>query len=686
MHYAINYLSFGSTFSSLSVLFLLLNQGMGLQYFEALSPANVSSIISVLFNRIVTGNDLMGYYNYPFLASSLKSHVFYIAIVYGLIGALVGTVYCKAVMSLKLWVHDWFHPSHSASQRPICEESLPEENLPLVGSNVSLSLHQKTLSLRSLVNRGLQKVSSFSISHEPTRAAVIGVVSGFFVGVIGMFLPHNFFWGEAQLQTLIDKGRSPLPFLGRGGESNEALLAWSYCLVDPSDTEATLNGPGLLCNFSLFVSKYICIGLSVGTGIVGGQFWGPLYVGAVASNFFVDLMKIMHKYLGLGSIFFEHPCMALLCIMGSAHVVVFRAHTAIMILLTLTISSFQDDQTSFFTGGDYAAVFPLLVVSCFVSLMVTRGVVFYKQQRCRGDIIASPEVLCEPGKAGQPIMHVPVAAYDDADYGSTSGSYASSVMSSEVLEGSSFEEYEVEERRDTDSFKNGEPAPLKFVDTVNREPRLIHQDSNRYAFETTGKNISNASISSVHSSDIIPQKSKGEAKVEELLNYSIAPDRSAALRTKKGGSHRRIASGSDAMLSFSNTEIGRSGRERASSYDGETADIIVNETISPAQKKSSRRQRSSSRDSARSITPTQGVLIMVNSKGKIEDFQPSLMDQGRKRASSAQQPKVPKPSLHSRRPVEASHSRVSSEVSVLSVAISQDEIERAFSSIVQPSK
>ena len=78
--------------------------------------------------------------------------------------------------------------------------------------------------------------------------------------------------------------------------------------------------------------------------------------------------------------------------------------------------------------------------------------------------------------------------------------------------------------------------------------------------------------------------------------------------------------------------------------------------------------------------------MMVNSKGKIEDFQPSLMDQGRKRASSVQQPKVPKPSLHSRRPVEASHSRVSSEVSVLSVAMSQDEIERAFSSIVQPSK
>jgi hypothetical protein len=105
------------------------------------------------------------------------------------------------------------------------------------------------------------------------------------------------------------------------------------------------------------------------------------------------------------------------------------------------------------------------------------------------------------------MIHIPVAAYDDADYGSTSGSYASSVMGSKVLEGSSFEEYDEEERRDTGSFKSGEPAPLKSVDTVNREPRLIHQDSNRYAFDTTGKNIYNASISGVHSSDNIPQKS-----------------------------------------------------------------------------------------------------------------------------------------------------------------------------------
>jgi hypothetical protein len=35
---------------------------MGLQYFEAISPATIASIVAVLCNRLVTGNDVTGYY------------------------------------------------------------------------------------------------------------------------------------------------------------------------------------------------------------------------------------------------------------------------------------------------------------------------------------------------------------------------------------------------------------------------------------------------------------------------------------------------------------------------------------------------------------------------------------------------------------------------------------------------
>jgi hypothetical protein len=378
---------------------------MGLQYFEALLPANISSIIAVLFNRIVTANGLHGYFKYPFAMAPLKSHVFYIAIVYGLVGSLVGTIYCKSVMTLKAWVNEWFHQSKPALGKDLYNDSksLGEETLLTAGSYNSESSNNEQFSVKTSVAQVRQKCYGCTIEHKQTRAAVVGIVAGLIAGVICMLLPHNFFWGEAQLQTLIDRGRTQLPFFGRRNEPTEVLLAWSYCLVDPADPEALLNGPGLLCNFAMFVSTFVCIGLSVGTGIVGGQFWGPLYVGAVASNFFIDFVKVIHKYIGIGSSLFEHPCIALLCIMGSAHVVVFRAHTAIVLLLMLTISAFEEG-SKLFTTENFAAVFPLLVVSCFVSLIVTQGVVLYKQQRCRGDIITSPGLICKAGKAGQHIV------------------------------------------------------------------------------------------------------------------------------------------------------------------------------------------------------------------------------------------------------------------------------------------
>jgi hypothetical protein len=76
-----------------------------------------------------------------------------------------------------------------------------------------------------------------------------------------------------------------------------------------------------------------------------------------------------------------------------------------MLILTLTISAFNpEDGRNGSVAGDYSAVFPLLVVSVFVSLMLTRSTVFYSSQRSRGDIMAVPEVLCEPGMAGRPMV------------------------------------------------------------------------------------------------------------------------------------------------------------------------------------------------------------------------------------------------------------------------------------------
>jgi hypothetical protein len=76
-------------------------------------------------------------------------------------------------------------------------------------------------------------------------------------------------------------------------------------------------------------------------------------------------------------------------------------------ILTLTISAFDPESrigTSMTTAGDYSAVFPLLVVAVFVSLMAARDTVVYSTQRSRGDITAVPEVLCRPGMEGSPMV------------------------------------------------------------------------------------------------------------------------------------------------------------------------------------------------------------------------------------------------------------------------------------------
>jgi len=45
---------------------------MGLQYFEALSPATIASIVAVLCNRLITGNDVTGYYRYALAGRCLR--------------------------------------------------------------------------------------------------------------------------------------------------------------------------------------------------------------------------------------------------------------------------------------------------------------------------------------------------------------------------------------------------------------------------------------------------------------------------------------------------------------------------------------------------------------------------------------------------------------------------------------
>lgn len=388
-------------FPMAGALFVLeLPHRMGLQYFEALSPAVISSIISVIVNRIVLRNDIKGYFDYPFLEKSLPSSIFYIAVVYGLVGTLIGVLYANGCLYFKSWVHDWFHPKHSHDDgNHEYDDHATDEIKPLIGQEETH--HKRTgffYEFRSHFNFDM------GIAHEPTRAGVAGTLVGAIVGVICMFLPHSLFWGEAQLQTLIDKGASPLPvFEYEPTNPLNMLTSYGFCMVDYEDARAKAQGFSTECAVAISLTKIVAIGLSLGTGLCGGHFWGPLYVGAAASHVFVDVINFFTQNHP-GSFVHElqsFPCVAMICIMGSTHVVTYRCHTAIMLILTLTISTFKSEIVAgqqFIIG--YSAIFPLLVVSCFVPLMLARDTVFYAKQRCRGDIVAIPQVLCEPMQEG----------------------------------------------------------------------------------------------------------------------------------------------------------------------------------------------------------------------------------------------------------------------------------------------
>lgn len=678
---------------------------MGLQYFEALSPAIFGSIVAVLVNRMIVNNDVTGYYRYPFLTSTLPSSIFWHAIIFGVYGAGIGIGYAKGVLKLKGWVHDIFH-SHDAQtdHAPAKEEKAPppmdeEEGLsgnakfsgeatPLMAAGNGEKPTPKTRpSIRSCMDR----LSSMSIKYEPKRAAAAGAVAGCLIGIVGMLIPHSLFWGEAQLQNLIDKGRTPLPIFGRGDEPTADLTAWSLCMVNASD-EGEEVGFSLQCSALITLSKILVTGLSLGTGIIGGHFWGPLYVGCIASHFFTDLSNLISGYLGFDMIVGAYPCVAILCTMGATHVVTFRAHTAIMLILTLTISAFNpEDDTIGFVAGDYSAVFPLLVVAVYTSLMISRDrVTFYGTQRSRGDIMALPEVLCEPGKQGAPMIVTYDVGHDETFSQETESGEGDTVISEGVSP---------PERQETfdgfgDYMSSTENVGI-FTDTpdegsdpdhsATHSPDKITQDEIERSFnEMTALMSAKTTPSSTTMQPptielpapaplLISSESGGKyfggltsARLDQLLANPIdKPIDKKAARKARMEEHRRSKSTSHVPLM---------ALPKASPS---TTPVIGHRRTKTAL------SRNFSNAEGRETAEADNRLNRITSYGEITNFQPSLIDQARGRASS----------LHRRLPSQPrtpSHSRVGSQGSIGNVSIASpgggpmgiDDIETNFKTLV----
>lgn len=276
-----------------------------------------------------------------------------------------------------------------------------------------------------------------------------------------------------------------------------------------------------------------------------------------------------------------------------------------MLILTLTISAFDPEGTTQgLAVGDYSAVFPLLVVSVFVALMMSRDTVFYKAQRSRGDITALLEVLCEPGKAGTPMM----VGYDTADSASEeddeppSGGY------------------------DDDPFHGVDGA----MPSENTEVRTVDSNITQDDIELQFKRMSNPAgafddpapaatttpmpVTPTPDDDMIKMSTwdrTSERRLEELLSI---PMETAPTTKYSNRAHRRTLS--------------------ASAAEVKKAQKPTEEAPQPSHRRTRSfmpRGQSSPRNPG-SSTPTRGInLVRVNSYGHVTDCQPSLIDQARQR-------------------------------------------------------
>ncbi|GAX26196.1 hypothetical protein FisN_16Lh013 [Fistulifera solaris] len=580
-----------------AVFVLEIPHRMGLQYFEALSPATISSIVAVLTNRLIINNDVTGYYSYPFLSASLPSEIFTSAIVYGLYGALVGLLYGKGALLFKGYVHEFFKIPSKHNQHITDVSSSKEEETPLMVSSRRKRKKRRPPTQQPTWRERVFGFGCIFIKDEKTRAGFAGFLAGALVGLVGMYLPHTMFWGEAQLQNLIDKGRTPLPIFTTGIEPTATLTARSMCIIDPKDHGAVLQGFGIGCSLLITFAKIVVVGLSLGTGIVGGHFWGPLFCGCSAAHLFTDVSVWLSKTYGVGASLSAYPCVVILCTMGSAHVVTYRAHMAIMLILTLTISAFNPQNETEGVGvvgvsGDYSAVFPLLVVSVFVALMASRKFIFYTAQRSRGDILAVPEVLCEPGMKGRPAVIEYVDGSDDVDFDNGEG-YAYMVSSAI------------------------EPAP----------------------HETVHVNIAGADYEATHVSPP-PRRSPNQHDIEWGFAKANAESSESRKRTSVTEKSRQEESPNLDLFSTArldellkepletDVEPVQTNHRRFHSAPSVPRDDVRGRSISPKRPHAGNRDRADSGNLRKH-------MLRINSYGEIHEHQPSLMDQARERSASS---------------------------------------------------
>ena len=179
---------------------------------------------------------------------------------------------------------------------------------------------------------------NFFPKKSPISKSLYNMLIAAIVGVVCAKFPGTMFWGEGQLQTVIDMGKTELPIFvgegggggGGGGKSGKAAggtttgsgvgtTIWDpVCLTN--DAWSTSS-----CSLLYALTKTLTTALSLSTSLPGGHFWSPLFIA-------VNVVNAVGERGG----FEGYETVVVICAMGAMWVATFRAPVGIILVIIIS--------------------------------------------------------------------------------------------------------------------------------------------------------------------------------------------------------------------------------------------------------------------------------------------------------------------------------------------------------------
>ena len=309
----------------------------GMQYFEALSPAAIASVAALFTRCILLQEPLRGKYTYG--QEQQESPLADLAMSLGC--GLAGGLLAVALTGIFRW-SKWAGAAATTAGERGCACGKERDG----GGDEDSGGCGGRRELRGVLAR-----------------LALRVATGAAIGAVGVLFPHSLFWGDEQLQSIIDDGRTPLKWLWRSSALDRFAVVKSE--GEHISHEAALG---------LALAKTLAIALSLGGAFPGGIIY-PLFVVGAASA------RAMQRVVA-----HSRSSALTLCMMASTQSAVTRTPISTALILIVTARSFDGDAGGSVRPAVMPVVFPLLVISVVIAMLVSNfftPVRYYGKQRQR---------------------------------------------------------------------------------------------------------------------------------------------------------------------------------------------------------------------------------------------------------------------------------------------------------------